>query len=150
MIKDTPGDIDTNVPPVLVNGHVYVKGIPFATEQERVWRYSISDNEWFSLPTPKEKMLKYALANYHSQLVCIGGYIIVDNKYQTNKQIFALDEQTGCWKNHDSIPDLDREDIPFHDVSAASDAEGIALSWPGKRMVGSTFCTSMAMCGSQR
>ena len=129
-----PDAIDTKAQPVFVNDHVYVRGASSGQpgfEQQKLWQYSISDHEWSSLPTPIEKMHHYALVSYQSQLLYIGGYISpsVNNTYPINKEVFVLDGDG--WNKHGTIPDLDRRDIRFYDVSAASDSEGnhIILAW---------------------
>ena len=133
-----------------MSDHVYVKGDLSGQpdlEQQKIWKYSIAENGWSSLPTPIVKTHHYTLVNFQSQLLCIGGYEspCVNNTYPLNKEIFALDG--NGWKKCGTIPDLD---IPFSNVSAACEGNRIMLAWKKDTRVMICTTTLTEMRGSQK
>ena len=132
--------------PVLLSDAVYVKGTRSSSVSKRddIWKYSVSEKCWSSLPTPSvsslypsllgehAEMSMFILSSYKSHLVFIGGYVYTQSSVKCsdlNRKVFVLNDNK--W-NSDIISPLPSNitfGSSFKDVSVSSNGSQLVLVW---------------------
>ena len=133
--------------PVLLSDAVYVKGTRYSSvsKGDEIWKYSLTEKCWSSLPTPSvsslypslegehAEMSMFILSRYKSHLVFIGGYVYTQSspgKYSDlNRKVFVLNDNK--W-NSDIISPLPSNitfGSSFKDVSVSSNGSQLVLAW---------------------